>query len=186
MGWKIRVLLALFQPWLKKECEHVHRLYFSTSVNFLMEICVLHPGWNWAFNRNNISTWWVERNFSPGWNSRSNQALRGCLFPLASSLRSRREERIGEGAPSPLFPIPPPRVGYAGYQRLSVNTIKWKYFPSSWPNQGTSNFSWIKLTSNRAQLALFDRVPLLGGQRFVCIVTFMGVVYMLITHNVFW
>ena len=148
-----------------------------------MEICVLRQGWNLACKRNNISAWWVERNFSPGWNSRSNQALRGCLFPPASSRRRRREEGIVRELPPPLFPIPPPRVGYARYQRLSVNTIKWKYFPSSWPNQVTSNFSWIKLASNRPQLALFDRVPL---QRFVCIVTFMGVCICWLQIIFFW
>ena len=42
-------------PGPKKEREHAHRLCFRTSVNFLMEICVLRPGWNWARNHNNIS-----------------------------------------------------------------------------------------------------------------------------------
>ena len=43
------------QPGLKKEREHAYLLCFRTSVNFLTEICVLRPGWNWACNRNNIS-----------------------------------------------------------------------------------------------------------------------------------
>ena len=60
---------------LKKEREHAYLLCFRTSVNFLTEIGVLHPGWNWACNRNNISGRWAERNFSPGWNSPCNQAL---------------------------------------------------------------------------------------------------------------
>ena len=47
---------------------------FRTAVNFLTEIGILRPGWNWACNRNNISARWVERNFSPGWNSPCNQA----------------------------------------------------------------------------------------------------------------
>ena len=55
-----------FHPGPKKERKHVHRPYFRTWVNFLMEICVLHPRWNWAFNRNNISARWAERNFSTG------------------------------------------------------------------------------------------------------------------------
>lgn len=33
-----------------------------------------------------------------------------------------------------------------------MNTIKCKYFSSSWPHQTTSSFSWIELASNRAQL----------------------------------
>ena len=66
----------------KKEGEHAHRLWFRTSVNFLTEICILHPGWNWACNRNNISVRRAERNFSPGWNLPCNQALRTCLAGL--------------------------------------------------------------------------------------------------------
>ena len=61
---------------LKKEREHAYLLCFRTSVNFLTEIGVLGPGWNWPCNRNNISARWAERNFSPGWNSPCNQALR--------------------------------------------------------------------------------------------------------------
>ena len=45
-----------------------------SHLNFLTEICVLHPGWNWACNHNNISARWAERNFSPGWNSPCNRA----------------------------------------------------------------------------------------------------------------
>ena len=63
-----------FQPGLKKERKHAHRLCFHTSVNFLIEICVLRP--SRTCNRNNISGRWAERNFSPGWNSPCNQALR--------------------------------------------------------------------------------------------------------------
>ena len=54
-------------------------LCFRSSVNFLTEICVLPPGWNWACNRNNISARWAERNLSPGRNSPCNQALREML-----------------------------------------------------------------------------------------------------------
>ena len=64
-----------FPPGLKKEHEHAYLLCFRASVNFLTEISVLRPGWNWPCNRNNISSRWVERNFSPGWNSPCNQAL---------------------------------------------------------------------------------------------------------------
>ena len=66
--------LWFFHPGPKKECQHVHRLCFRSSVKFLMEICVLRPGWNWACNCNNISARWAEPNFSPGWNSPCNQA----------------------------------------------------------------------------------------------------------------
>ena len=52
-----------FHPEPKKEREHAHRLCFRTSVKFLMEICVLRPGWNWACNCNNISARWAEQNF---------------------------------------------------------------------------------------------------------------------------
>ena len=65
-----------FQHGPKKEREHAPWLCFCTSVNFLTEICVLRPGWNWACNHNNISARWAGRNFSPGWNSPRNQALR--------------------------------------------------------------------------------------------------------------
>ena len=34
-----------FHPGLKKERDHTHRLCFRSSVNFLMEICVLRQGW---------------------------------------------------------------------------------------------------------------------------------------------
>ena len=71
-----------FLPGPKKQREHAHRLCFRTSVNFLMEICVLRPGWNWACNRNNISARWAERNFSPGWNSPCNQSLTFLGLPL--------------------------------------------------------------------------------------------------------
>ena len=64
-----------FHPGPKQERQHAHRLCFRTSVNLLMEICILRPGWKWACNCNNISARWVERNFSPGWNSPCNQAL---------------------------------------------------------------------------------------------------------------
>ena len=63
---KSHVIETEFQHGLKKEREHAHWLWFRTSVNFLTEICVLRPGWNWAFNHNNISAWWAEPNFSPG------------------------------------------------------------------------------------------------------------------------
>ena len=62
-------------PGPKNEREHAHWLCFRTSVNFLTEICVLRPGWNWARNHNNVSARWAERNFSPGWNAPCNQAL---------------------------------------------------------------------------------------------------------------
>ena len=74
---KSHVIETEFQPGLKKEREHVHWLCFCTSVNFLTEICVLRPGWNWACNHNNISAQWAEPNFSPGWNSPCNRALSG-------------------------------------------------------------------------------------------------------------
>ena len=64
-----------FSPGCKKEREHAYLLCFRTSVNFLTEIGVLRPGWNWPCNRNNISARWAERNFSPDWNSPCNQAL---------------------------------------------------------------------------------------------------------------
>ena len=73
---KSMLSISFFQPGLKKEREHAYLLCFRTSVNFLTEIGVLRPGWNWPCNRNNISARWVERNFSPGWNSPCNQALR--------------------------------------------------------------------------------------------------------------
>ena len=65
----------IFPSWLKKERELAHRLCFRISVNFLMEICVLCPGWNWGCNRNSLSVLWVERNFSPSWDSPFNQVL---------------------------------------------------------------------------------------------------------------
>ena len=37
------------------ERDHAHRLCFRTSVNFLMEMCVCRPGWNWFCNCKNIS-----------------------------------------------------------------------------------------------------------------------------------
>ena len=40
-----------FYPGPKKEREYAHRLCFRTSVNFVMEISVLRPGWNWACNQ---------------------------------------------------------------------------------------------------------------------------------------
>ena len=75
---KCHVIETEFHPGPKKEREHAstHRLCFRTSVNFLTEICVLRPGWNWACNHNNISARWAQRDFSPGWNSPSNRALR--------------------------------------------------------------------------------------------------------------
>ena len=72
---KFHVIETEFQPGPKREREHAHWLCFGTSVNFLTEICVLRPGWNWTCNRNNISAPWAERNFSQGWNSPCNQAL---------------------------------------------------------------------------------------------------------------
>ena len=76
---KCHVIETEFQPAPKKELEYAHRLCFRTSVNFLTEICVLRPGWNWAYNHNNISFRWAKRYFSPSWNSSYNQAftLRG-------------------------------------------------------------------------------------------------------------
>ena len=68
-----------FQPGPKKEREHAHWLCFRTSVNFLTEICVLRPGWNWACIHNNISARWAGRNFRTGWNSPCYQALT-CFF----------------------------------------------------------------------------------------------------------
>ena len=97
-----------FHPGPKKECEHAHRLSFCTSVNFLMEICVLRPGWNWACNRNNILARWAGRNFSPVWNSPCNQALR----------KWNRTDFFGEGdyGGSPtggsLLPCSPPKLPY--------------------------------------------------------------------------
>jgi len=73
-----------FQPGSKKEREHAHRLCFWTSVNFLKEICVLSPGWNWACDCKNIFAQWAERNFSPGWNSPCNEAL-GLLVLYSAS-----------------------------------------------------------------------------------------------------
>ena len=73
-----------FQPGLKKEREHAYLLCFHTSVNFLMEISVFRPGWNWPCNRNNISARWAERNFSPGWNSPCNQALTVCITRVST------------------------------------------------------------------------------------------------------
>ena len=72
---KSHVMETESQPGPRKELEHAHWLCFRTSVNFLTEICVLRPGWNWACNHNNISAQWAEQNFSPGWNSTCNQAL---------------------------------------------------------------------------------------------------------------
>ena len=72
---KSHVIETEFQPRPKKEREHAHWLCFRTSVNFLTEICILRPGWNWACNHNNISARWAERNFSSSWNSPCNQAL---------------------------------------------------------------------------------------------------------------
>ena len=72
---KPHVIETEFQPGPKNEREHAHWLCFRTSVNFLTEICVLRPGWNWAHNHNKVSARWAERNFSPGWNSPCNQAL---------------------------------------------------------------------------------------------------------------
>jgi len=119
MGWKIRVLLALFQPWLKKECEHVHRLYFSTSVNFLMEICVLRPSWNWACNRNNISARWVERNFSPGRNSPCNPRF---LFASTSPPGGYSQKNwVGVCGPLP--------------KTLTLFMTKICDFPYPWPDQ---------------------------------------------------
>ena len=74
------IAIIFFHPGSKKEREHAHRLCFRTSVNFLMEICVLHPGWNWACNPNNISAQWTEQNFNPGWDSPCNQALSTCII----------------------------------------------------------------------------------------------------------
>ena len=67
--------VSCIQPGPKKEHEHAHWLCFRTSVNFLSEICVLHLGWNWTCNQNNISARWAEQNFSLGWNSPCNQTL---------------------------------------------------------------------------------------------------------------
>ena len=47
--------INFFHPRPQKEREHAYRLCFRTSVNFLMEFCVLRSGWNWACNHNNIS-----------------------------------------------------------------------------------------------------------------------------------
>ena len=44
-----------FSPGWKRYASMRIDCVFRTSVNFLMEICVLRPGWNWACNRNNIS-----------------------------------------------------------------------------------------------------------------------------------
>ena len=73
---KLSITWRGIQPGLKKEREHAYLSCFRTSVNFLTEISVLRPGWNWPCNRNNISARWAERNFRPGWNSPCNQALR--------------------------------------------------------------------------------------------------------------
>ena len=87
---KSHVIETEFQPGPKKEREHAHLLCFRTSVNFLTEICVLRPGWNWAYNHNNISAWWAEQKFSPGWNSPCNQALR--LWVWAGTCRALHDE----------------------------------------------------------------------------------------------
>ena len=75
-AWKSHVIETEFQPGPKKELEHAHWLCFRTSGNFLTEICVLRPGWNWACHNNN----------QPGGRSEiSARAETHHVMPLASS-----------------------------------------------------------------------------------------------------
>ena len=68
MGLKMAIIFSFFQRVLTKEREHAHRLSYLISVKLRLAARPRH-----YFN---ISARCAERNFSPGWNSPCNRALR--------------------------------------------------------------------------------------------------------------